>query len=113
MIRHIIIDQNSRFYCSFSGPDDFIALQEIPEGMRLISKEAPEILTQDWVYINDEFILAPKEVILHYTAARMQEYPPLSDFVDAMYWNNLGDSSKLDEYNEKCAAVKLKYPKPA
>ena len=46
-----------------------------------------------------------------YKVLRASEYPPLSDFADAMYWASKGDNTKLDEYNAKCDAVKLKYPK--
>lgn len=47
-----------------------------------------------------------------YVERRKEEYPPLSEFADAMYWASRGDNSKLDAYNAKCEAVKLKYPKP-
>ena len=42
---------------------------------------------------------------------RKEEYPPLEDFADAMYWNSKGDDSKLTEYYAACEAVKTKYPK--
>lgn len=46
-----------------------------------------------------------------YVEKRLNEYPPLEDFADAMYWNSKGDDSKLIEYYAACEAVKTKYPK--
>ena len=42
---------------------------------------------------------------------RKEEYPPLEDFADAMYWSSKGDDSKLTAYYAACEAVKSKYPK--
>lgn len=47
-----------------------------------------------------------------YHRQRMMEYPPITEFVDAMYWMRRGDESKMLEYEAKVAAVKDKYPKP-
>lgn len=47
-----------------------------------------------------------------YNEKRKQEYPPLSDYVDAMYWASKGDNVKLDQYLAKIDQVKNKYPKP-
>jgi hypothetical protein len=46
-----------------------------------------------------------------YKYKRVKEYPPLADFVDAYYWAQNGDDTKMTAYIEKCAAVKDKYPK--
>lgn len=43
---------------------------------------------------------------------RAAEYPPVSDFADAMVHAQMGDSSKLTAYYAACEAVKAKYPKP-
>lgn len=47
-----------------------------------------------------------------YREQRAPEYPPISELADAIYWNEQGDSSKLDAYVAACEAVKEKYPKP-
>jgi hypothetical protein len=47
-----------------------------------------------------------------YQRQRFPEYPNLLDFVDAYYWQQKGDSSKMDSYISKVDAVKAKYPKP-
>lgn len=43
---------------------------------------------------------------------RRREYPPLADLADALYWESQGDISFLERYMEKCALVKMTYPKP-
>jgi len=48
---------------------------------------------------------------LPYDIKRSQEYPSIADFVDAIYWQQKGDNSKLNEWVSKCDAVKSKYPK--
>lgn len=46
-----------------------------------------------------------------YQRLRSPEYPPITEFADAMYWNSRGNSSHLEEYYRKCDEVKSKYPK--
>ena len=46
-----------------------------------------------------------------YQRKRAREYPAITDYIDACYWASKGDTTKLDEYYEKCDVVKLKYPK--
>ena len=45
----------------------------------------------------------------HYPMKRKLEYPPIEDFADA--WVKQ-DETALEEYRQKCLAVKAKYPKP-
>ena len=56
--------------------------------------------------------IAAELAATEYQRQRAPEYPSMAAFVDAMYWNSTGDSTKLDEYYAACAAVKAKYPKP-
>ena len=44
-----------------------------------------------------------------YVKKRLVEYPSIYDYVDAIVKN---DQVQLQEYIDKCNAVKLKYPKP-
>lgn len=46
-----------------------------------------------------------------YREVRAKAYPPLRDLADALYWQQNGDPSKMQEYLAKVAAVKEKYPK--
>ena len=48
-----------------------------------------------------------------YQSTREPLYPSLGDFADAMYWNNKGDSSKLEAYYTACEKVKTDNPKPS
>jgi ATP/maltotriose-dependent transcriptional regulator MalT len=45
----------------------------------------------------------------HVQRQRKNEYPPIADFADA--WVKQDDAA-LEEYRQKCLAVKAKYPKP-
>ena len=53
-----------------------------------------------------------RAISLRYQTERKHQYPPLSDFADAMYWASKGDHTKLDAYYEACEAVKNACPKP-
>jgi len=44
-----------------------------------------------------------------YYRKRINSYPELGEFVDAWVKN---DQAALEEYRQKCLAVKSKYPKP-
>lgn len=46
-----------------------------------------------------------------YQAKRQQEYPPMEDFIDAYYWQQKGDSSKMEEYIKRVDMVKQRFPK--
>jgi hypothetical protein len=46
---------------------------------------------------------------LSYEDLRYREYPPMADYLDALVKN---DEEKIQDYINKCLAVKLKYPKP-
>ena len=46
-----------------------------------------------------------------YQRLRAPEYPPMSDYLDAVYWQSQGDDSKMTTYLAAVAAVKSKYPK--
>lgn len=51
------------------------------------------------------------ELAKYYQQRRVEEYPPLSEFADAMYWQSQGDDTKMTAYLAACEAVKSKYPK--
>ena len=44
-----------------------------------------------------------------YQRDRKNEYPPVEEYIDGVV---KGDQSQIDEYINKCLAVKAKYPKP-
>lgn len=49
---------------------------------------------------------------IEYREKRAAEYPKISDFVDAYYWERNGDPTLMNEWLAKCTQVKQKYPKP-
>jgi hypothetical protein len=44
-----------------------------------------------------------------YQRQRKNEYPPIEEYIDGVV---KGNQYQIDEYIQKCLAVKLKYPKP-
>lgn len=40
---------------------------------------------------------------------RQNEYPPIEDYIDGVV---KGDQEQIEEYINKCIAIKQKYPKP-
>ena len=45
---------------------------------------------------------------LSYAQKRASEYPPITDYIDGIV---KGDTVQVQEYIDKCLAVKAKYPK--
>ena len=43
---------------------------------------------------------------------RKEEYPPITELGDSLYWKENGDPSKYENYIKKCDEVKKKYPLP-
>jgi hypothetical protein len=68
--------------------------------------------------LNDDGIpipLSASEVLaslssLSYADKRVAEYPPASDYLDAVV---KGDQAQMQAYIDACLAVKAKYPKPS
>ena len=42
---------------------------------------------------------------------RKPEYPPMEQYLDAVYWQSQGDNTKMTAYLAAVEAVKQKYPK--
>lgn len=55
-----------------------------------------------------ELLIAEKNSIL-YKKQRAAEYPPITDYLDAVV---KGDQEQMQAYIDACLAVKAKYPKP-
>jgi len=47
-----------------------------------------------------------------YKQMRAENYPPLQEFADAVYWKENGDPTLMDTYLAKVKAVKEQFPKP-
>lgn len=79
--------------------------QPVPEGLVEISKvEADRIGKQ-----NFEKLRAEEIAKMDYVRQRLTAYPELGEFVDAWVKN---DQAALEEYRQKCLAVKAQFPKP-
>ena len=79
------------------------------DGLNWLDQEQTKPTVQE---INAEIErLKQEELDKYYQQLRVQEYPPLSEFADAMYWQSEGDSTKMTAYLAACEAVKQKYPK--
>jgi hypothetical protein len=46
-----------------------------------------------------------------YQRQRKPEYPPMEDYLDAVYWQSQGDGTKMTAYLAAVEAVKQRYPK--
>jgi len=64
---------------------------------------------QDFEELNRLHVDKNDILLLQAQESRKKEYPPIEDFADA--WVKQ-DESALEEYRQRCLAVKVKYPKP-
>lgn len=79
--------------------------QPVPAGLTEITKvEAERIGKQNYEKFREGEIAQ-----LDYVRQRIFGYPEIGEFLDA--WVK-GDESALEEYRQKCLAVKTKFPKP-
>jgi hypothetical protein len=77
----------------------------VPAGLIEITKaEAERIGKQNYEAQREAEIAA-----MDYVRQRLTAYPELGEFVDAWVKN---DTAALEEYRQKCLAVKEKFPKP-
>ena len=83
----------------------------------VIKKLNPSVVTirDDVAYDKDENIVAyDKDAVQAYVdahayiAKRASEYPPMTDYLDAIVKN---DQAQIDKYIADCLAIKAKYPK--
>lgn len=77
-----------------------------PEGLIGISRDEAERQGVVNYEKQREALLASQD----YYRQRLMAYPELGEFIDA--WVKK-DEAALEEYRQKCLAVKAKYPKPA
>ena len=72
----------------------------IPSDFISVTEEEADIIRQE---NGKKFIDS-----LPYTEKRKNNYPPLTDLADALYWQSKGDSSKMKQYLEAVENVKTK-----
>jgi len=79
--------------------------KEIPEGLIEITIEESQVIGK----LNFEKEFESKIASMDYVRQRINFYPEIGEFVDAWVKD---DQKALEEYRQKCLAVKQKYPKP-
>jgi len=82
----------------FLDDDSFVHL--LPTGSIQITDAEANTIRAD--------IQAADEAALTYAQKRVAEYPPFTDYLDAVA---KGDQVQIDKYIADCQAVKAKYPK--
>lgn len=80
--------------------------QVIPADLIEISKVEADRIGKE----NYEKQRAEEIAQMDYVRQRLTAYPELGEFVDAWVKN---DQAALEEYRQKCLAVKAQFPKPA
>lgn len=80
--------------------------QTVPEGLVEISKVEADRIGKE----NYEKTRAEEIANMDYVRQRLTAYPEVGEFVDAWVKN---DQAALEEYRQKCLAVKEQFPKPA
>ena len=78
---------------------------EVPSGLIEITKAEAERIGKQNYEAQREAEIAEMD----YVRQRLTAYPELGEFVDAWVKN---DTAALEEYRQKCLAVKEKFPKP-
>ncbi len=79
--------------------------EPVPAGLTEITKVEAERIGK----LNYEKFREEELINMDYVRQRLTAYPELGEFVDAWVKN---DQAALEEYRQKCLAVKAKYPKP-
>lgn len=69
----------------------------------------PELVNGAWKQVWSVLDASYEEHLSKVLAARADEYPPMSDYLDGIV---KGDQVQVQTYIDACLAVKLKYPKP-
>lgn len=88
----------------------FVIENEDYKKIRWVHDE-PENFATEAELIAEVERLEALEMQRQYQQKRKYEYPPMSDYLDAVYWQSQGDDTKMTAYLAAVAAVKEKYPK--
>jgi len=100
-MKHYKDSQDKTYGFATDGSQDHLK----PDGLIEISKAECDRLG----IINYEKQRESEINQLDYVRQRIMHYPELGEFVDA--WVK-GDTNAMEEYKQKCLAIKAKYPKP-
>jgi hypothetical protein len=89
---------------------EFVIENEDYDRIRWVKNEPENFVSKEQLETEADR-LKNVEKSLEYQAKRRLEYPSMSDYLDAVYWQSQGDESKMAEYLAAVEAVKYKYPK--
>jgi hypothetical protein len=103
--RGLVFNKNTKQYKNWES------LGELP---LLLTKQVPkehdkwDEEKKEWIG-HDEFLKQQFEYESSYEFKRMNEYPPILDQLDALYWDKINETNN---WVESITKVKEKYPKP-
>ena len=100
-MKHYKDSNNNLYGFAADGSQDHLKPNNLTE---ISAKEAETIGIENYTKTNPTGFNSPD-----YFRDRMYSYPEMCEFMDAWVKN---DQVALEEYRQKCLAVKAKYPKP-
>jgi hypothetical protein len=74
-----------------------------------VTEGKPELVDGVWKQVWIVSDATAEEHLARVLYARANEYPPMTDYLDAVVKN---DTAQIEKYIADCKAVKVKYPKP-
>lgn len=84
----------------------------MPKFYNVINGVKTEITGEDAAYLAALQLEHQEKLKFAYREQRAAAYPPLSELADALYWQTMGDSTKMEAYIAKVEEVKQRFPKP-
>jgi len=55
-------------------------------------------MENDYQKLNEQYVDPNRVLLIECRKKRKEEYPNLEEFVDAYYWSQKGDETKMNEY---------------
>ena len=100
----------SKAIASLYPTAEFVIENEDYTRIRWIKNQPENFVSKDQLEAEADRLKAVEQS-LQYQSKRRLEYPPMGDYLDAVYWQSQGDESKMAAYLAAVEAVKYKYPK--
>lgn len=89
---------------------EFVIEDEDYNRIRWVKNEPENFVSKEELEAELDRLISIEESSV-YQRLRAPEYPPMTDYLDAVYWQSRGDESKMIAYLAAVEAVKLKFPK--
>jgi len=101
---------NDTYYLDSKNIRHFLSTSDLQQ---IESGNCIDVRQSDWVAATqddiDAWALAAQPIPPTYQELRAAEYPPMSDYLDAVV---KGDTAQQQAYIDACLSIKAKYPKP-